>query len=72
MMNSANFYERRNLSDSLWKSLVSCKHKINVFLRPCETSVIEIVCENSQWLKNLNYFRKKTIIDVCFLKFMAT
>ena len=55
----SKLYESRNISDILRKSLVSCEHRIKVYLRHCQTFMMEFFCENSQWLKAINYFCEK-------------
>ena len=32
----------------------------DVYLGPCETSMMELLCENSQRVKPVSYFRKRT------------
>ena len=34
------------------------------YLEPYQTYMMGIFCENSQWLKAVNYFRKKPLLQV--------
>ena len=60
--NQFGIYQRSHVS-----RLEPLQNNLNnpeAYSEPCQTSEMEFFCENSQWLKAVNFFVKHSILDV--------